>query len=149
MKKEFYAILSVFFFVSIPSLGCGSTSSDSSSQPAGAEIIQKYDLQVESQLTVTTLTLPQQFTDANWGLKEQLCQQAGYDLMPYAGQDVSLVKYSVTEKFYHPSNPEIGALPLYLWVVAKDQTSVCGYFSVREGSNFVPGVFALNDPTIK
>jgi hypothetical protein len=93
--------------------------------------------------------LPQQFTDANWGLKETICEQAGYALIPYAGQSVTLAQYSVVEKYYSPATPALPGERLYLWIVAKDQTSICGYFTVREGSTLTPGVFAVNDPNIR
>lgn len=118
-------------------------------QMVGADIIQKYNFHIESGPMTVTATLPQQFTDANWGLKEGLCQQAGYDLTPYAGQNVSLIHFNLTEKYYHPAIPGTTGEPLYLWVVAKDQTSVCGYLSVRESSGLTPGVFAVNDTNIK
>jgi hypothetical protein len=149
MKKVFYLILLIGFFISISIFGCGSTSSAPTSQPVGADVVQKYSFHVEGQPTTTSITLPQQLTDANWGLKEGLCQQAGYDLTPYAGQNVTLIQFNLTEKYYHPAIPGTTGEPLYLWVVAKDQTSVCGYLSVREGSGLIPGVFAVNDPNIK
>lgn len=145
MNKGFFLIPLV-----ISIFGCGSSSSTPSSQSVGADVIQKYSLQVEGQPTTTSITLPQQFTDANWGLKEELCQQAGYDLAPHAGQNVSLLRYNLTEKYYPAVSRNIGAgEPLYLWVIAKDQTSVCGYLSVREDSGLIPGVFAVNDPNVK
>jgi len=149
MMKIFYLILLIGFLISISIFGCGSTSSvPTSSQSVGADVVQKYSFHVEGQTTTTSITLPQQLTDANWGLKEGLCQQAGYDLTPYAGQSVSLIQFNLTEKYYHPSIPGTTGEPLYLWVVAKDQTSVCGYLSVRDGSGFIPGVFSVNDPNI-
>lgn len=77
-----------------------------------------------------------------------LSQQAGYDLSTYAGQSVSLVKYKLAEEYYRGATREPGE-PLYLWVVAKDRTTIGGYITVRESSGFIPGVFAVNDPNIK
>ena len=131
MKKEFYLIPLVGSLLLISIFGCGSTSSTPISQSVGADVIQKYSFHTEGQPTTTPVTLPQQLTDANWGLKEGLCQQAGYDLAPYAGQNLSLIQYNLMEKYYPATsrNPGSGE-SLYLWVIAKDQTSICGYLSV-------------------
>ena len=148
MNRGFCLIPMVGIFIVMSILGCGGTSG-TASQPAGADIIRTYNFHTEGQSTTTSLTLPQQFTDANWGLKEGLCQQAGYDLTPYAGQNVSSIRFNLTEKYYHPAIPGIAGEPLYLSVIAKDQTSICGWLSVREGSGLIPGVLTVNDPHVK
>jgi inhibitor of cysteine peptidase len=149
MNKKLYLTPMVGFLVLISILGCGSTSSAPSSQPVGADIIQKYNFHVEGQSITTPFTLPQPITDAGWGLKEDMCQQAGYDLTPYAGQNISVIQYNLAEKYYYPAILGSAGESLYLWVIAKDQTSICGYLSVREDSGLIPGVFAVNDPNIK
>ncbi|MCM2356853.1 MAG: DUF4830 domain-containing protein [Geobacteraceae bacterium] len=138
MRNASYFILIIYISVSFSIMGCGSSSNTSSSLP-GAEIIQQYNFHVEGSPTTTPLTLPQQFNDANWGVKENVCEQAGYSLIPHAGESISAIKYSITEKF--------SSEPLYLWILAKDQTCICAYLSVRENSNAGPGVMAVNTPT--
>ena len=86
------------------------------------------------------LTLPQQLTDANWGLKRIKCEAGGYDLTPYAGGAVSAVTYGIAETWYGE--------PLNAWVLIKENTCICAYITVRQESNAAPGVFAINDPTI-
>ncbi len=151
MNKELRRIFLVGCFVTISIVGYGRSSSDFSSRLVGRDIIQAYNFHIQGQPTTTTLNLPKQFTDANWGLKELLCQRAGYDLTPYAGQTVSLVQYRVTENYYFSAKPKPWAAgeSLYLWIVAKDGVSVCGFLSAREGSSLIPRVFAVNDPLIK
>jgi len=124
-------------------MGCGSTSPPppSVAPTVGKDIAQKYNFNVVSEAIISNITLPQQMTGPDWGLKEGLCEQAGYSLVPFAGQNVSIAHYSITNKWNSES--------LYLWVVAKDQASICGYLSVREGSGLIPGVFAVNDSNIK
>ena len=140
MKKICCVISLVGFFVSLSVIGCGRDSNSSGSQPIGSDIIQQYNFHLESGPTTTVFILPQQLNDANWGLKETLCEQGGYTLIPYAGGSITAVKYSILEKY---SNE-----PLYLWVLAKDYTTICGYLAVRENSVVAPGVFALSDPNI-
>jgi hypothetical protein len=149
MKKIFYLIFFAGFFISLLILGCGSHSSPPASQPIGSDIIKQYNFHIESGPTTTTITLPQEFSGPDWGLKETICEQAGYSLVPYAGQSVTLAQYNVEEKYYLPTTPELPGEPLYLWIVAKDQTSICGYLTVREGTNLASGVCALNDPNIR
>ncbi len=134
MKKEFYLFPLVGIYILISIYGCGNTSS---APAVGADIIQKYNLHVEGQPLTTNLTLPQQFTDANWGLKQGACQQAGYDLTPYAGQDITAVTYSIAEKYSGDQ--------LSLIVLAQGQTSICGYVAAN---NLIPGIIAVNDPNI-
>lgn len=137
MNMKFYLVILVGFLISISIVGCGSSSSTPSSQTVGADIIQKYNFHIEGQPMTVTLTLPQQFTDANWGLKNGMCQQAGYDLTPFAGQDIALIGYNMTEKYSGES--------LSLIVLAKDQTCICSYVAA---SNLIPGIIAINDPNI-
>lgn len=140
--KEIFWVVSLF--VSLLITGCGSNENAPTSQPIGSDIIQKYNFHIEGEPTTIITTLPQQFNDANWGLKELICEQAGYSLTPYAGESITLIKFNITGRDEMFPNE-----PLYLWVVAKDQTSICGYLTVREQSGLIPGVFAVNDPIIK
>jgi len=146
MRRCLYTIVACFLFSSC--FGCGSSETAPSSQPVGADVIQKYALLVQGQPATTSITLPQQLAGTEWEAKQDLCQQAGYDLTPYAGQDLALTRYSVTET-YHPGTgldrdsngiievTVLPSLPLYLWVVDKNEATVCGYFSIAEESNYV------------
>lgn len=136
MKTKIIGILMVGTLLITLICGCGSSNS-SNTQSVGADIIQKYNFKTIGQPTTTAITLPQQFTDANWGLKQMTCQQAGYDLTPFAGQDITAVQYNIAETYFGAS--------LTLIVLAKDPTSICGY--VVDGS--VPGIHPVNDPNIK
>lgn len=138
MRKEICLIVLAGCFFAFAMIGCGSSSSTPTSQAVGADIFQKYNFHVDGQPTSTSLTLPLQFTDANWGLKETTCQQAGYDLTPYAGQNITAIKYNLTETYSGDS--------LSLIVLAKDQTCICGYVAA---TNLIPGIIAVNDPNIK
>jgi len=137
MRKEICLIVLAGCFFAFAMIGCGSSSSTPTSQAVGADILQKYNFHVVGQPTSTSLTLPLQFTDANWGLKETTCQGAGYDLTPFAGQDITSIQYSIAEKYFGTS--------LSLNVLAKGQTSICGF--VVNGA--VPGIIAVNNPDIK
>jgi hypothetical protein len=137
MKKEFSLLVSIGILISVQFFACHGSSSDPSAQPAGADIIQKYNFHVDGQPTSTSLTLPPHFTDANWGLKQEVCQQTGYDLTLYAGQDITAIKYTLLEKYSNDT--------LSLFVLAKDQTVICGYVAA---SSLTPGIIALNDPNI-
>jgi hypothetical protein len=119
--------------------GCSGNSSDP--QPTNSITIQQFTFYYTDDPTSSTITLPQQFNDANWGLKETTCEQAGYSLLSSAGQSITSIKYSITETY--------GSEPLYLWVLEQNQTTICAYLTVRESSTLTPGIFALNDSNVK
>ncbi len=134
MKIILTHVIAISFFLII---GCSGESNDS--QPTNSIAIQQYTFHYISAPTSTVIALPQQLDDANWSLKEYTCEQVGYSLLPYAGQNVTAIKYSITETY--------SSEPLYLWVIEQDQTTICGYLTAREGGS-IPGVFALNDPNV-
>jgi Domain of unknown function (DUF4830) len=136
MRASFlFALVSLVLCSSL--MGCGGSSNDSPVQAVGADIIARYNLHEEGQATTADINLPQEFTDANWGLKQGVCQQAGFDLTPYAGQTVSMVKYDLADKYLGD--------PLSLYVLVKDQTCICAYVAA---DNLIPGIIAVNDPNI-
>lgn len=144
MKYAPHFNLSVGLFVFCVIMGCGSSSTAPSSQSVGSDIIKQYSFHIEGEPTATSINLPQEFAGPDWGLKENLCQMAGYSLTSYAGQIASLVVYNISEKYYE--SPERAGLPLSLVVLAKEHTTICGYLS---NSGLIPGAFALNDPNVK
>jgi hypothetical protein len=125
---------------------CG-TSNPPASQP-GADIIQQYNFHVEGEPTIESITLPQQFNGLSdgpfWAPIEHYCGVAGFDLTPYAGATVTSIEYHITETLF--------GSPVNLWVIAKDQTSICGFISMRPASDIPtgggPAVAAVNDPNI-
>lgn len=84
----------------------------------------------------TKFTLPVTLTDANWGLKQIICQEGGYDLTPYAGKTVNAYSYPIREKYN-------GIEPLTLWVLNDGQKVICAYKAVRTGSQLTPGIFPM------
>src|SRR5450432_3876312 len=58
MKKRSHVTLLTGFIIVSSILGCGSSSSVPSSQPVGADIIQKYSFHTVGQHTSTSITLP-------------------------------------------------------------------------------------------
>ncbi len=85
------------------------------------------------------VTLPTTMaTDDNWGLKETICQQGGYDIAPLAGKTVCLVEQGSTQLCQ-------GA-PSDVWVVMNDGAVACIYKAVRQGVMLAPGVYSVTDP---
>jgi uncharacterized protein YceK len=109
-RKAF--LVCVGFLASILLSGCGSTSS-TSSQIIGADIIQKYNFHITGQSDTNNFTLSSQV--GNFDLVETACNQAGYDLMPYVGQHITEIGYSLAET--------ISGASIYLIVFATDQTT--------------------------
>ena len=130
-----------YFFLAILLFGCGDdTKTVNTNERVALNVIQQYNFRTEGEPQAADFTLPSELSDANWGLKEIMCQQAGYDLAPYAGQTVSSLRYSLLEKYIGES--------LYLWVLTRDNVCACAYVTVRE-SGPIPGVFAVNNPGIQ
>jgi len=102
-----------------------------------SEVINNYGLHLEGDGDPVTeeTTLPDQLTDANWGLKAIVCEQGGYDLNAYTGQRISLTKYRIIEI--------CDGEPLYLWILTNEDECICAYKTVREDSSAAPGVFAV------
>jgi hypothetical protein len=164
MRERFYLIIGLFFIAQI--LGCGG-STVAPFQSVGADVIQKNALSVISQLSTTSITVPQQFAD-DWSVKENLCQQIGYDLIPYAGQQLSLTQFDISEKYYidvttqqHDANgvttTTVG-LPLYLWVISKDNATIGAYVTLTDDPVSLQYIhlgvvnstmFAVNDANIR
>jgi hypothetical protein len=99
-----------------------------------------------SALSIATVGNPQMLsatlptvlaTDANWGLKATVCQQAGYDLTALAGKTVCLLEQDIVETCQ--------GIPSSAWVVMSDGAVACVYKTVRQGFATAPGVYAAND----
>lgn len=111
---------------------CGSGSP--TAVPVGSDIISKYNLKVTGDPTVSRITLPTEFTGPNWGMKEGLCEEAGYSLLQYSGQEISSIKYNISDTYM--------GLPLDLYVFAKGDVTICGLLSIRDSSQ-IPGILGL------
>lgn len=89
------------------------------------------------------LRLPEILSDDNWGVKELICKDGGYNLSDYAGKNVLLTRYS-TNEIYDKTEP------LDVWIIKDKDKIVCVYKTVKEGSNMAPGVFSVKEnPLIK
>jgi hypothetical protein len=142
LVTKLFLILSLFLVLySISS--CNENNSDSTNdddtESILSDILYAYDLTLEGDGDPETryFTLPEELTDANWGLKAIVCDDAGYDLYAHAGEDIVADRYNITESCYTES--------LYLWLLIKDDECICAYKTVREDSYLVPGVFAVNE----
>lgn len=122
--------------------GCGS---DSVTPNRGEDVLRKYGLETEGEPVITSTSLPTDFAEASWSQKSTACSEAGYDMTRYAGHNVSLIRYTLKEKYSYrflmsnttPLGSEgsveiVGDLPLHLWVVVREQETVCGYVSVSD-----------------
>ncbi len=81
-----------------------------------------------------------EFPGADWGLKSIICKQGGFDILAYAGKEVTIEKSLAIGKFYQ-------ATPLNLFTVYVDGKVICKYYADSTGL-LMPGIFAINDPSI-
>ena len=125
-------VLQVFF-------GWSFVTSALASEPIVAEAIKKTGLHVKGPARDSgTLTLPQPVRGNQWGLTNHACKKAGYDLTPYAGQEVKSIHYALRETY--------SGERLSLIILTKDHLCICVYVVARE---MIPGIIAVNDPRIK
>lgn len=82
---------------------------------------------------MTEMTLPEELTGANWGLKASLCLSGGYDISAYTGATLSYLNYPLKETCH--------GTPLALWVLLDTTTCVC---VLKEDHSF-PGLYALHE----
>lgn len=88
--------------------------------------------------TVTTITLPLQLGDAEYGPKALACQAGGYDLNSAGGAEVLFTGTDISQRCQ--------GQPAMIWVVTRGDSVVCAYKSVRRDSMMAPGIWAVNDP---
>lgn len=117
--------------------GSGSTVGDTGVDQVVLDAIENHGLNIVGGPSTVEVSLPAELNDANWGLKQMICVDAGYSLAPYAGQNVLLTTYDIDMTCQ-------GAL-LRVWVVTQGNEVACVYLSVREGVDLVPGVFSVNE----
>ena len=142
LVEKLLLILSLFlvlYFISSCNENNFDSTNDDDSESILSDILYAYDLTLEGDGDPETryFTLPEELNDANWGLKAIVCEDAGYDLYAHAGEDIVADRYSIAETCYTEF--------LYLWILIKDDECICAYKTIREDSDFVPGVFAIDD----
>jgi len=137
LTKKFYQLLSKVL-LSILFIGCYFSSSAFALEPLVADVIKEQGLQVNGQPSKTDLRLPKQIVGAQWGLTNDACKNSGYDLIPYAGQNVTSIRYNLVNKY--PGRR------LTLIVIEKNHRCICSYVV---DSDLIPGIFAVNHPYIK
>ena len=96
----------------------------------------RFSIHVAARLSRSQITLPADFNGANWGLKQMLIRQAGYDLTPYAGSTVTLENYLLRERYRW-------IIPLHLLLMLKDGKVIGAYAAVDNAWGLLPGVFSL------
>jgi len=131
----------IFFIVLI--VQCNSPSDTNSIQiPSYVGIeFSKHGIKPTGPYSEYFFTLPDSLNDANWGLKDMLCTQGGYDLKKHAGKKLRFLKY--------PSNEHWGNEKLDIWAIIDSQECACVYSAVQSGSTMAPGIFSVNDTSVK
>lgn len=111
--------------------GCDST--------AAAKAMSAFGIVTTGNAQMLSVTLPAALaTDATWGLKSTVCQQAGYDISGLAGKTVCVLGQD--------TNQLCQSIPSTAWVVMDDGAVACVYKTVRRGFDTALGVYAANDP---
>ena len=134
-----YLSLGVVFLITFALfsvVSCGSDNSTVSMPASAAREMAAWDIQIRGVYGEAGVNLPGDFvTDANWGLKQVACQDAGYDLQPSAGQPASLVGY-LTDEYCDGSQ-------MVVWAVMVGEGCVCLFKGHRMGEGPVPGIYSV------
>jgi len=88
--------------------------------------------------TTSTVTLPAMLTDAQWSVKNEVCNEGGYDLSPLADSTVCLVSQETTRLCQ--------ANPARVYVMMAEGAVACVYIALCPGSRIAPGVYSTVDP---
>lgn len=139
----------ISLFVAVILLFGPSSSFSSTSGPIGLDIMQKYNLHIVGTSSTQEISLPQKLSGPDWGLKQSVLKRAGFDLSPYAGSKVLLLRYDLVEKYCQTSNFGTETYDISLWIVAQGRKAIGAYVACRWPDGLIPGVFAVNDPRIR
>lgn len=82
------------------------------------------------------IELPADLSDADWGPKNTICAEGGYDLSRYANKTLLFTVYPTNQVWSRTD-------PLNVWVVTDGDTLVCVYRAVTEKSTAAPGIFSI------
>ena len=86
----------------------------------------------------STVTLPPVLTDAQWGVKSEVCGAGGYDLSPVAGMTVCLVSQVLSGMCQ--------GNPARVYVLMVNGAVQCVFKALCPGSRIAPGVYSVVDP---
>ena len=111
--------------------------------------LQKHSINTTGPEITSTLTLPSQLSGPNWGMKQAICQQGGYDLSSYAGKTVQLTQYPTDAIYRQVTRGQTSTEPLNVWIISGGEKVLCLFLTVRQGSMLIPGIFSVNDPAIQ
>lgn len=142
MKKYSFLLFLLIFLIG--AVGCGRSEEEVFSLNAEVDHeLSKFNIHVTAKPDVLLDKLPGVLTDANWGAKQTVCKDGGYDLSPYVGQVVTLEKYP-TDEVYNEIEP------LRVGVVWNNDQIICIFRMVTEQSEMAPGIFSIKDnPSIQ
>jgi len=70
--------------------------------------------------SVQTIDVPTALTGDNWGAKQQICEQGGWDLTPCAGQSATFTTFA-------SSKTGSSGNPMTIWVASLGKTVCCVY----------------------
>ena len=83
-----------------------------------------------------------EFPGAEWGLKSIMCEKGGFNILDYAGKEITIQSSLALGKFYKTIVIPLDINKIYL----KDKI-ICEYYSDSIGM-LTPGIIPINDPNI-
>jgi len=83
-----------------------------------------------------------EFSGAEWGLKSIICEEGGFNILNYAGKEVTIQSSLALGKFYKTI-----ITPLNINKIYSDDKVICEYYSDSFGM-LTPGIIPIGDPNI-
>ena len=89
---------------------------------------------------ITEINGDKEFSNPRWGPTSTVCRQGGFDILGYAGKEVTIESSLAIGKFYK-------GIPLNLYKIYAGDKMICAYYT-DSTELLVPGIFSINDSDI-
>jgi hypothetical protein len=126
-------------YIAITVVGCAGDNENNHIENVDLEVIdelQRLAVETTADAEVQEITLPEEFNDANWGLKDIICEDGGYDLISYSGQTLTLTSVDIEGS----CDNEI----IKIMVLSEPGFVVCAYFAYRGNAPLAPGLWSVD-----
>lgn len=111
--------------------------------PYVATEFNKYDIQPIGPYIEIDDSIPDTLSSIGspWPLYNSFCMEGGYNLAAHAGHRVKFLGYPINEHYVSAA--------LNVWAITDSNECACVYKAVRAGSTLTPGIFSVNDTSVK
>ena len=143
--RQGFLIQLIFYSIVFTVVGCADSDQGNRRQNNNNVVVDEVVIDELERLSVLTtgdaevqeISLPGELSDANWAIKAMVCEDGGYDLLPFAGQTLKFTAIDIEGSCEDER--------IKIWVVTEPSYIVCAYLTVQENSDLAPGVWSIAD----